>query len=594
MNAAAAGCVAAFCFVLARPRLGGYTFAMKQVLLCGINARYSHSCLALLCLKYAAEDGLPVERLEFSVNDRVPAIADAIIRARPDAAGFSCYIWNIEIVLKVASTVKKALPECFVFLGGPEVSYDAAELMETNSFIDMIVCGPGEAPFAHFAPRFCRGEVVTDTPSACVRGEEGLRTNPAAPPYDMNKTRFMYGDLSLFKNRTIYYETSRGCPFRCAYCLSAEEPVSFLDMERAEKELEYFIASNVRQVKLVDRTFNYPPGRAKEMLRTLIALKSKYPQSVTNFHIEVSACLLDEAMISLLASAPEGLLQLEVGIQSTHIETLCAVHRAHDAAAVLKNTAALCALPNLRVHADLIAGLPMEGYETFSRSFNDAYNLYPAALQLGFLKLLRGSALRRDAGKLGIIYTDYPPYEVILTPAIAYAELSALHRIAELTDLLYNSGGFTMSLKYFVAAYASPFAFFERAAVFFEAQGFFERPQRRQRAVELLAELAEALPQREALREALAFDWLCLGEGGEWPRGVCEPTPLSDALRRFIAEPFNVQKYLPRYAALPPKQIEKRCRMYSFPLLFAPSAAVLIDTGIKSAKEGYVQLIPGM
>lgn len=568
---------------------------MKRILLCGINARYSHSCLALLCLKYAAPEGLPIETAEFSINDRVPGIAGAILRAMPDAVGFSCYIWNIEHVLKVASSVKKVLPECTILLGGPEVSFDAARMMEQNSFVDMIVCGPGEAAFAYFAPRFCRGEDGSDTPSAYVRAGDGVRQNPFAPLYDMNDTRFMYADLSIFENRTIYYETSRGCPFRCAYCLSAEEPVSFLSMERVEMELEHFISSQVRQVKLVDRTFNFPPERARMILHTLIALKQKYPQSPTNFHLEISACLLDEEMISLLASAPEGLLQLEIGIQSTHPETLRAVRRTHDTAAVVRNTARLCALPNLHVHTDLIAGLPEEDYAAFARSFDDAYSLAPAALQLGFLKLLRGSSLRRNARELGIVYTDYPPYEVLSTPAISYAQLSTLHRIAELVDALYNAGNLATTLEKLMPAFPSPFAFFAQAAEHFDAQGFFDRPQPPQRAFALLAGICAGTGKDSAIvREALAFDWCCRGEGSAWPNGVEPPLEPTEALRRFFADSGSIQKYLPHYAGLPPRQIEKRCRIYAFPHLFPPHGWVLFDHSLRRGIKGFVQVIPHM
>lgn len=566
---------------------------MKHILLCGINARYSHSCLALLCLKYAAPEGLPVDIIEFSINDRVPPIVDAILRARPDAVGFSCYIWNIELVLKVASTVKKVLPKCTVLLGGPEVSFDASEIMEQNPFVDMIVCGAGEAAFKHFAPRFCHGEDVLGTPCACVRIKDGIRINPSVP-YDMNETRFMYGDLKRFENHTIYYETSRGCPFRCAYCLSAEEPVSYLDIARVEKELEFFISSGVRQVKLVDRTFNFPPDRAKNLLQALITLKSRYPQSPTNFHLEISACLMDETMLSLLASAPEGLLQLEIGIQSTHPETLRAVRRSHDTAAVLRNTKALCVLPNLHVHADLIAGLPEEDYASFARSFDDAYALAPDALQLGFLKLLRGSPLRRSARELGIVYTDYAPYEVLCTPAISYAELSALHRIAEMVDVLYNSGSFAATLQKLVSAYRTPFTFFEQVSEFFDTQGYFNRPQPQQRTFALLAEFcARQGKGSAALREALAYDWCCRNEGGAWPQGVELPAqPDTEALRRFFSDPGNIQKVLPHYAGLPSRQIEKRCRIYAFPHLFPLSGWVLLDHGQRRGDKGFVQTIP--
>jgi len=565
---------------LARSRRDGYTVAMKNILLCGINARYSHSCLALLCLKHAAPENLPIDIAEFSINDRPAAIADAVIAACPDAAAFSCYIWNIEHVLKVASTVKKALPECFILLGGPEVSYDAQEMMAQYPFIDMIVRGPGEAAFAHFAARFCAGQDAADTPSACVRTGEKICENPAAPAWDMNDTRFMYGDLSMFAHRTIYYETSRGCPFRCAYCLSADEPVSFLPLDRVERELEYFIAADVRQVKLVDRTFNYPAERAKTILRAMIRLKKQYPASPTNFHLEISACLLDEETMTLLISAPQGMLQIEAGIQSTHDPTLRAVRRSHDTGNVLRSIAALCALPNLRVHADLIAGLPEEGWDEFARSFDDAYGLHPAALQVGFLKLLRGSALRREAEEWGIVYTDYPPYEVIRTPVMTYGELSALHRIAELVDILYNSGSFAMSLERFVAACGSPFAFFSRTAEHFHTNGYFDRPQPTQRSYALLADLSSDMADGETLCEALAYDWCRRGEGGQWPKGVPIPAqPAYDTLRHFYSTPEKLQQYLPECVGLSPRQIERRCRVYAFPRLFKKEGWVLFDRG---------------
>ncbi len=574
---------------LARGERCGYTGPMKRILLCGLNARYSHSCLALLCLKHAAAEGLPIDIAEFSINDRPAAVADAVIAARPDAAAFSCYIWNIEHVLKVASTVKKALPQCFILLGGPEVSYDAPKLMEQYPFIDMIMRGPGEAAFSHFAERFCAGQDVADTPSACVRTETGLCENPAADAWDMNDTRFMYGNLSMFAHRTIYYETSRGCPFRCAYCLSADAPVSFLPLERVERELEYFVAAGVRQVKLVDRTFNYPAERAKSVLRTMIRLKEKYPDSPTNFHLEISACLLDDETMALLASAPAGLLQIEAGIQSTHTETLRAVRRSHDTQKVLRSIAALCTLPNLKVHADLIAGLPEEGWDDFAHSFDDAYGLHPAALQVGFLKLLRGSALRRDAEKLGIIYTGYAPYEVLRTPVMTYDQLSALHRIAELVDILYNSGSFAMSLERFASEYGSPFKLFSHTAEFFHDRGFFDRPQQSQRAYALLAELSGDMPNTELLREALAYDWCRRGEGGQWPQDVPFPVqPSYDDLRRFFSDAEKVQRYLPGCDGMTPRQLERRCRVYAFPCLH--DGWVLFDHG-QPGGEGRVYMV---
>jgi hypothetical protein len=324
----------------------------------------------------------------------------------------------------------------------------------------------------------------------------------------------------------------------------------------------------------------------------MIRLKEKYPLSPTRFHLEISACLLDEEMLALLASAPAGLLQIEAGIQSTHAETLRAVRRSHDTESVLRGVAALCALPNIRVHADLIAGLPEEGWDAFSCSFDDAYRLHPAALQVGFLKLLRGSALRREAERLGIVYSDYPPYEVLKTPAMTYEQLSALHRVAELTDILYNSGGFAMSLERFVAAYNSPFTFFSHAAEFFSAKGFFEKPQPPQRAVSLLAQLALDLRDADTLREALAYDWCCRGEGGEWPHGVERPAQLPpEALRRFLSDPENIQKYLPQCAGSALQQLRRRCRIYAFPRLFPTPGYVLFDHGLLRGDKGFAQAV---
>ncbi len=575
-----------FLWRLARGGLAAYTKRMKRILLAGLGARYSHSSLAPLCLKYAAPESLPIELREFNINERVQSIADAVLRDAPDALGLSCYIWNVEHALKVASTVKKVLPDCFILLGGPEVSHDAPEWMEKHPFVDMIVCGAGEAPFAHFAERFCAGLDVSDTPSAWVREKGALRRNPEAPPWDMGDTRFMYGDLAAFEHRIVYYETSRGCPFRCAYCLSADEKMSYLDLARVEKELEYFIRAGVRQVKLVDRTFNYPQERAKAILRAMISLKRRYPQSPTGFHVEISACLLDNETMDILASAPEGLLQLEVGIQSTHADTLRAVRRAHDTQAVLRNAAALCAMGHLRVHTDLIAGLPEEDYARFARSFDDVYALRPAALQLGFLKLLRGSALRRDAGKLGLVYTDYPPYEVLRTPLLSYAELSALHRVAELVDVLYNSGRFEMTLERLVPAFASPFAFFERVSEFFGERGYFDSPQPPQRAFELLAALFR--DSGEAAMEVLAYDWCRRSEGGAWPRGVPEPAQAeASVLRAFLADADNIRRYLPHCEGVAARQLERRCRLYAFPLLLGAPGWVLFDAG----QRGFARLI---
>jgi len=555
---------------------------MKNIVLCGISARYSHSSLALLCLSACTD--VPVRRAEFTINDRTARIVDALARMRPDAVGFSCYIWNIAQVLQTASSLKKILPECFILLGGPEVSFDAPALMEAHPFIGMIVCGPGETPFAYFAKRFASGRDVKDTPSACVRTPDGLAMNAAAPPFDLNRLRFMYDDLTAFSHRTIYYETSRGCPFGCAYCMSARERMSYLPLARVHDELAHFIRADVRQVKLVDRTFNHPPERGREILRMLLALSAQYPQSCTRFHLEISAYLLDDETLALLARAKPGLIQLEVGIQSTHAETLRAVHRTHDIQAVLRNTERLCAMPNLRVHADLIAGLPFEDYETFGRSFNDVYRLRPAALQLGFLKVLKGAPIRKLALKYRIAYTDYAPYEVLSTHVLPYESLSRLHRIAALTDALYNSGHFAMTLDCLLPASPSPFALFEALADYLDAHEWFARPHKPPALYTLLYDFSGKDPR---VREALQYDWACLARPGAWPEGLApEPEGLP------LPGPEVLAAHLPDSEGLPAAALRRRCCLIAFPRLFAPPAVVLFDYSLPRTHADFARVVP--
>lgn len=522
---------------------------MKKITLAALSARYSHSSLALLCLKHAAYDKAAVTTREYTINDDVMDIAADIVAGKPDAAGFSCCIWSIEHIVKIASIVKAALPDCLIVLGGPEVSYGGEELMRRWPFADVIIRGAGETPFYRLTKSLALGQSPDVTPSACIRTQSGVITTPDAPPFELCAQPFLYGDLSAFENKMIYYETSRGCPFRCAYCMSADEPLSFLPVDRVKAELEHFLRAGVRQVKLVDRTFNHPDARAREIIEALIALKHTYPHSETNFHFEVSASILSAEAIALLAAAPKGLIQLEVGIQSTHGETLYAVSRAHDTQKLLANTAALCRAPNLRVYVDLIAGLPLDTRETFARSFDDTYRLGAARLQLGFLKLLRGSRMRRDAPKYGIAYAPHAPYEVLKTDTLPFDDLQSLRRVALVLDALYNDALARKTLELAVPAFASPFAFFDGFARHLQSAGYFARPQKKAALFEQLFAFAGGRLDDTLLREALAYDWLCQGKPGAWPRdvGVTLPRlrdcagllPGRESERRYVLAEFS-------------------------------------------------------
>lgn len=496
-------------------------------------------------------------------------------------------------MLKAASTIKKILPLCLVFLGGPEVSHDSEDLMRGHGFIDMIFCGEGEIPFSHFIDRFEKEQSILGTPAACIRNGESIVSNPRTKSFDMNDMPFLYDDLGAYQNKVVYYETSRGCPFRCAYCMSANEEMSYLSFDRVQEELEYFIKSNIRQVKLVDRTFNYPPKRAYQIIKTLIELSDKYPQSATNFHLEISASLLNEQTLALLRVARKNLIQVEVGIQSTHPDTLKAIHRTHDMHALLRNTAALCDMDTIHVHVDLIAGLPCEDYDTFRKSFNEAYALGADKLQLGFLKVLKGSSLRDMANEYDIKYTDYAPYEVLSTRDISYLELEKLHIVAHTLDALYNSGHFSKSLGALIPLIKSPFDFFEAFALYLDAHDFYNCPQKKKRLFEMLYSFSKTLRAKDnTIKEALIFDWLCIERPRNWPDGLefVQTEETKKRARAFFSDTANITKYLPEYAHISGTDISKRCFICAFNCLF-PGQHVLFDYGKSARQENFFQVI---
>lgn len=580
---------------IAPPSKTYYTHTMKNVLLCGLNARYSHSALALMCLKYAAgaPDNLAIA--EYTINQPISEVVADIVRRAPCAVGFSCYIWNSELIWKVASTIRRILPGCFLFFGGPEVSYDTARIMDAHPYADMVIRGPGEIAFSHLMRCLDTDQPITQVPSACIRQGGDIVTTADAPPFELNNLPFMYGDLSLFRHRIIYYETSRGCPYRCAYCMSADQPVSFLPIARVKKELGYFMAADVRQVKLVDRTFNHPAARAYEIFEALIDLSQKYLQSSTCFHFEIAAYLLDKKTMALLGRARKGLFQFEIGIQSTHPATLRAVNRHHDTRKLLENTQALCRLGNAHVHADLIAGLPYETPATFAQSFNDAYSVGPNALQLGFLKVLPGAPIRDITSDTGIIFTDYPPYEVLATQTMSYETLAQLHRIARLVDTLHNTAHFQKTLGVLIPAFETPFAFFDGLRVRLEDMGYFDRTHSLAALFDMLYLFAKdvSFADIDNVREALMFDWLCIEKPKTWPKHIAPTTTPEEKVRhrRFFQNPDAIKRYLPAYEALNSGSIASRCVIHTFEHLFAPPAAVLFDYGKKAGDDAFRQII---
>ena len=447
-------------------------------LLAAVNAKYIHSNPGIYSLKAYAERtrgdlfpegaGLPsvhVEIGEYTINNQMEQILEDIYRRKPDMVGFSCYIWNIVPCLELVRDLHKVLPDTDIWLGGPEVSFDAPELLLREPEVLGIMKGEGEETFAALLNCYeklgmsvrksvgmsgCRDqekkeeefwESLSSLPAAAYRGKDGtIQDHPVRPVMDMSRIPFLYSRLEGFENRIIYYESSRGCPFSCSYCLSSvDKSVRFRDLELVKRELDYFLENRVPQVKFVDRTFNCRKSHALEIWRHI----KEHDNGVTNFHFEIAADLLDEEELELIGIMRPGLIQLEIGVQSTNPRTIREIHRVMDLERLKKVVARINAGHNVHQHLDLIAGLPWEDYSSFHRSFNEVYAMEPEQLQLGFLKVLKGSFMYEQAENYGLVYRDKPPYEVLSTKWLSYDDVLKLKGIENMVEVYYNSGQFT-------------------------------------------------------------------------------------------------------------------------------------------------------
>jgi len=440
---------------------------MKKILLVGINAKYIHSNPAIRCLKSYAEQkdpSLSIGLLESTINKSPDEILEKIIAFKPDLVGFSCYIFNIETVLKLTGSIKKIFPDCHILLGGPEAGYRAASLMAAHQEIDFIIRGEGERPFLSLLQALhTKNAELTSCPSLFFRQGEEIVETPESEPLHHTSLPYRYTEeeIASLEHKIIYFESSRGCPYRCSYCLSSiDKHLRFFPLNEVLEQLSLFLRCKVPQVKFIDRTFNCDPSRAEIIWKYLL----ENDNGVTNFHFEIAAEQLSSSLLELLGKMRPGLVQLEIGVQSTNEETLRAIHRPSDFGKVREKVSEILERKNVHVHLDLIAGLPKENFSSFVRSFNDVYSLHPHQFQLGFLKLLAGSILENEAEAYGIVCRDHPPYEVLKTADISFAELSFLKRVEELVDLLYNSGRFSRTLAFLIPHFSSPFSFYSAAA----------------------------------------------------------------------------------------------------------------------------------
>lgn len=552
---------------------------MKKLLV-GINAKFIHSCLAVRSLGRFAEEqyGIDCEISEYTINQSEDLILAEIYRKKPELIGFSCYIWNIEMVKRLVANLKKILPQTLILLGGPEVSFDGEHILRSSA-ADCVLYGEGEEAFSQLCLALEEKRPLTGVPSLVYKEGEQIITNAPAEPLNLEKLPFVYDDLEIYENRILYYEAQRGCPFNCQYCLSSvDEGVRFQPLPKVKRELLFFLEHRVRQVKFVDRTFNANRAFAMEIWRYL----HEHDNGITNFHFEIAADLLTDEMITFLKRVRPGLFQFEIGVQSTNGTTLKTIDRKGPFAQIREIVGKLQEGNNIHLHLDLIAGLPYEDFDSFRNSFNDVYNLAPDQFQLGFLKLLKGSGLRYHQREYGIVCRDTAPYEVLFTTDLPFEDMLRLKGIEELVETYYNSNRFQKSLGYLVQLAETPFDFFEEFRCFFQKNGHHLRPHSKLEQYDVLYRFGLGLSgcHGEKLRWLIKFDLYSHEKAKKLPSWLREDLTLSRKeevyafYRRVLAEGTLLREYL----GLDPKQVYKMAHLEIFP--FNPFTGEQAETAV--------------
>ena len=453
-----------------------------KVLLAAINAKYIHSNLGIYSLKTYGEKMLKewglaeqaeISLAEYTINHQMEQILQDIYKRKPDVIGFSCYIWNISYVKVILADIKKVLPDVKIWAGGPEVSYHGEAFLKEEPAVDLVMMGEGEITFAHFLKALLEGEDLKQVPGLMVRNADGTFTDTGfRQVMDMSQIPFPYAfmDMKELEHRIIYYESSRGCPFSCAYCLSSiDKKLRFRSLDLVLPELEWFLQAKVPQVKFVDRTFNCKKSHAMAIWQYIM----DHDNGVTNFHFEIAADLLDKDELDLLSTMRPGLVQLEIGVQSTNEKTLEAIRRKTDIEEIREITETINSWHNIHQHLDLIAGLPWEDLESFKKSFNDVYEMEPEQLQLGFLKVLKGSYMEELIPTCDLLYSAAPPYEVLCTKWLSYGDVLELKDIEEMTEVHYNSRQFTCTLKELEKEFDTPYEMFSFMAGYYNKNHLF-------------------------------------------------------------------------------------------------------------------------
>lgn len=529
-----------------------------KFLLVAVNAKYIHSNPAIYSLKaYVGERGSQVELAEYTINHMPEFILKDIYRRKPDVIGFSCYIWNISMVKRLIDDIHQVLPNTPIWLGGPEVSFDCASTLEQFPQIEGIMFGEGERIFSHLLDYYLTGSPKKEEIKGIAYRTNcsTIQVNAPEPIMDLTEVPFLYDDFQKWEHRIIYYETSRGCPFRCSYCLSSvDKQLRFRDLDVVKKELDIFLKQQVAQVKFVDRTFNAKKSHGLEIWNYLM----EQDNGVTNFHFEVSADLIGEEELAVLRQMRPGLIQLEIGVQTTNPKTTEAICRHASFEQICNIVRIIHSFQNIHQHLDLIAGLPYEDYKSFGRSFNDVYALEPDQLQMGFLKVLKGSPMHKEASKYGICYSQYPPYEVLFTNWLSYEDVLRLKGIEEVLEVYYNSGQFSLMMPYLERKFDSAFAMYEALAEYYEKNGLFSVNHSRLARYEILKAFAMEIDETDeiAYNNLLTYDYNAREKAKKRPAFSKDLSIYWEEIKAFYQKEAKEHHWLSGYETYNSRQLE--------------------------------------
>ncbi len=531
-----------------------------KTILTTLNSKFIHSCLSIRYLQTYVKDLVDVDIKEFTINQNKDFIAAEIYKEKPEVIGFSTYIWNLKETFEICEILKLVNPKLKIILGGPEVSYDSEQILEENPFIDFIIYGEGEDTFKELMEKLISNETNYSSINGMVfRGENKIIKTPPRPlikNLDIIPSPYKYIGKE-FENKIVYYESSRGCPFNCEFCLSSTiKGVRFFSLERVKEDLDSLIEGKVRQVKFVDRTFNANKKYAMEIMEFIM---EKNPLNI-NFHFEVTAHLLDDEMLKFLSEVKEGLFQFEVGVQSTNLDTIEAIGRTTDFKKLRAVTEEVKSFKNIHQHLDLIAGLPYEGYNSFRNSFNDVYDIKPEKIQLGFLKLLKGSGLRKNQDKYGYKYLDIPPYEVLESKYIDYEEITRLKGIEDLVEKYYNEGYFENSLEYLIKNhYKTPFDLYEDFLMYWEERGYHQVSHSRNRLYEILLEYYKERNFEDIIifSELVKYDYITNNKNPNIPNFFTrvDEDLIQKNIHEILKDDRLLENYLHEYKEIPTKKI---------------------------------------